>query len=78
MFNSKKETLKPIAKVGAWVTAAAVSAYASVASADILTDSQTALADAGADALTVGGYVVAAIAGMIVVGMVISMIRKAG
>lgn len=55
MFNLKKEALNPITKVSAWVSAAAVSAYASVASADILTDSQTALADAGADALTVGG-----------------------
>lgn len=66
------------ARVVAATTAVGISVYASVASADIITDSQAALADAGLDALTIGGYVVSAIAGLVVVGMVINMVRKAG
>ncbi|MBF0132369.1 MAG: major capsid protein [Magnetococcales bacterium] len=47
-----------------------------LAHADLLTDSQTAITDAAADATTVGGYVVAAICTMIVIGLVIKMVRK--
>lgn len=46
------------------------------AHADITTDAQTAITAAQADALTVGGFVVAAVAALIVVGLVISMLRK--
>ncbi len=55
----------------------ALALTAGAAHADILTDSQTALQQAGTDALTVGGYVVAAVAGLVVVGMILSMLRKA-
>lgn len=50
-----------------------------VASADtaaLVTSAQTAIGDAGTAAQTVGGYVVLAVAGLIVVGMIISMMRK--
>lgn len=62
------------------VQAMALAASASLASvgvnADILTDSQTAIAAAGADGLTVGGYVVSAVAGLIVIGLILKMVGK--
>lgn len=48
----------------------------STASATVLTDAQTAIAAASGDALTVGGYVVAAVAALIVISLILSMIRK--
>ncbi len=51
--------------------------FGNAALADMLTDSQAALDSAKTDALTVGGYVVAAVASLVVVGMILSMMRKA-
>jgi hypothetical protein len=53
-----------------------VFAVQSAAHADILTDVSTAITAAKGDALTVGGYVVAAIAALIVVTLIIGMVRK--
>lgn len=55
---------------------AGVFAVQSAAYADILTDVNTAITAAKGDALTVGGYVVAAIAALIVVTLIIGMVRK--
>lgn len=49
-------------------------AYADTAA--LVSSAQTAIGDAGTAAQTVGGYVVLAVAGLIVVGMIISMMRK--
>lgn len=48
------------------------------AHADLLTDTQTAVQGAAGDALTVGGYVVAGVASLIVIGLIIRMIYKMG
>ena len=50
--------------------------FSASAHADILTDVNTAITAAKGDALTVGGYVVAAIAALIVVTLIIGMVRK--
>lgn len=65
-------------KKPAAVAAAAGTALLSAGSANatILSDAQTAIAGAAGDALTVGGYVVAGIASLLVVGLIISMMRK--
>lgn len=49
---------------------------ASADTAALVSSAQTAIGDAGTAAQTVGGYVVLAVAGLIVVGMIISMMRK--
>lgn len=70
MKNSKLLTL-----IGAGIA----SVTATVANADtaaLVSSAQTAVGDAGTAAQTVGGYVVLAVAGLIVVGMIISMMRK--
>ena len=70
MKNSKLLTL-----IGAGIA----SVTATVANADtaaLVSSAQTAVGDAGAAAQTVGGYVVLAVAGLIVVGMIIQMMRK--
>lgn len=79
MFNLKNTALKPVAKWGTWLggTFAVLSATAANAdTAALVTSAQTAIGDAGTAAQTVGGYVVLAVAGLIVVGMIISMMRK--
>ena len=53
-------------------------AYAGAAAAAVPAGVQTALESAGTDAVTAGGYVIAAIAGTVVVGMIIRMVYKAG
>lgn len=63
-------------KYGAVAGVAATSLVATTANAGFLEDAQTAIGTAGTDALTIGGYVVVAIAGLVVVGLAISMIRK--
>lgn len=68
----KKHTGKVVTAVGAGSVALIQSAHAST----LLTDTQTALTDASADAATVGGYVVAGVAGLIVISLIISMIHK--
>ena len=50
--------------------------FSTSANATLLTDVQAAITSAQADALTVGGYVVAAIAALIVVTLIIGMVRK--
>lgn len=72
-FSGAQNRLTECAVVGA---VAVATAFPSVASADLLTDTSTAIQAASADALTVGGYVVAGVASLIVVGLVISMVRK--
>jgi hypothetical protein len=46
------------------------------ARADLLTETQTAISSAAADALTVGGYVVAGVASLIVIGLIIALVHK--
>lgn len=60
------------------VTGVAAFAMASVSTAfaGILEDSDAAITSAGTDALTVGGYVVAAVGSLIVVGLILGMMRK--
>lgn len=76
-FSGAQNRLTECAVVGA---VAVATAFPSVASADLLTDlltdTSTAIQAASADALTVGGYVVAGVASLIVVGLVITMVRK--
>ncbi len=72
--NVKKYAGKVCAAVGAG-SAAVVSSMPAQAST-LLTDTQTAITDASGDALTVGGYVVAGVAGLIVISLVIGMIHK--
>lgn len=50
---------------------------AGLANAGLAADVQASIAGAGTEALTVGGYIVAAVATLIVVGMVLSLMRKA-
>ncbi len=71
MFKSLKSKL---ALAGAAVFGSMLASTA--AHADILTDVNTAITAAKGDALTVGGYVVAAIAALIVVTLIIGMVRK--
>lgn len=68
---------KMLKKVAAgFIGLGSVIGISGVAHADLLTDSQTAINAATSDALTVGGYVVAGICTMIVIGLVIKMVRK--
>lgn len=46
------------------------------AHADLLADTKTSIELAAANTLTVGGYVVAGVASLIVIGLIISMIYK--
>lgn len=50
--------------------------FANPAAATLLTDVETAITSAKGDALTVGGYVVAAVAALIVITLIIGMVRK--
>ena len=54
------------------VTAASIGS----ASATMVSDATTAISTAGADGLTVGGGVVAAVAGLAVVGIILALVRK--
>lgn len=47
-----------------------------VAHADILTDTKTAIDTAAGDALTVGGYVVAGVCSLLVIGLIIKFSGK--
>ncbi|GAB1411221.1 hypothetical protein MASR1M90_23750 [Desulfovibrionales bacterium] len=42
----------------------------------LVTSSQTSIQSAAADALTVGGYVVAAVCSLLVIGLIMSIARK--
>ncbi len=68
----KKHTGKVVTSIGAGSASLISSAHAST----LLTDTQTALTDAAADAATVGGYVVAGVAGLIVISLILTMIHK--
>ena len=85
MFNRIKSSFKSFCSsvkkhAGKALTALGVGAGAAVqavpARADILTDTQTAIQTAAADALTVGGYVVAGVASLIVIGLIIALVHK--
>lgn len=71
----KKHSVKALAAVGA---GAGVAVQSLPAHADLLTDTETAVAGAATSALTVGGYVVAGVASLIVIGLIIRMIYKMG
>lgn len=71
MFNRMKSFAGRLA-AGA---TAAVSSFG-VAHADILTDTQTAVSGAAADALTVGGYVVAGVCSLLVIGLILKFAGK--
>lgn len=60
----------------ALAAAGSVPALSTLALADIKTDTQTAIQTASADALTVGGYVVAGVASLIVIGLIIALVHK--
>lgn len=64
------------AKRAALGTAIASAAASVPASATIVTDAQTAISAASADALTVGGYVVAAVGALIVITLVLKLMGK--
>lgn len=73
--------MKKIAAFGRrlWVPVAAAGSTVAAslpAHATLLTDTQTAITSAQGDALTVGGYVVAAVGALIVVGLVLGMVHK--
>ena len=74
LMKVKKSVLSKSAVVTS--TIGGLLAGASVASAQITLDAQTAIASSQADALTVGGYVVSAIGALIVVGLIVKFMRK--
>jgi hypothetical protein len=53
-----------------------VPAAFTAAHADVLTDTQTAISAAAADGLTVGGYVVAGVCSLLVIGLIIGLVHK--
>lgn len=61
-------------RAGAGASALVAGGYASAS--DLTTAAETAITAAGADGQTVGGYVIAAVAGLVVVGLILAMIRK--
>ncbi|MFI0399171.1 MAG: hypothetical protein ACH34X_08830 [Thiolinea sp.] len=65
------------ARVAVAGTALGALVSANLAHAGLAADVQTAIASAGTEAVSVGGYIVAAIASLLVVFMVISLMRKA-
>ncbi len=69
-----KKTL--FASVATGTTALLASASAWALDVTATGEVATAITQAQTDASTVGGYVVAAVAGLIVVGLVITMVRK--
>lgn len=71
----KKHAGKALAAVGA---GAGVAVQSLPAHADLLTDTETAIAGAATSAMTAGTYVVAAVCTLIVIGLVIRMIGKLG
>lgn len=73
MFNMKNTFASTKAKIAAGT---AILFAAGTASADFITDARAAITGAGADGLTIGGYVVVAIASLVVVGLAIQMLRK--
>jgi hypothetical protein len=60
----------------ALAVAGSVPALSTVARADLLTDTQTAIAAAAADGLTVGGYVIAGVCSLLVIGLIIGIAHK--
>lgn len=81
------EVVGDVVQVAKGVAAAVVTAVAgvaaSVASSPVaaqtsayVTDAQAGITQAKSDALTVGGYVIAAIAVLIAIGWVLSMLKK--
>lgn len=69
-----QKTKRGLIVIGSTAVATAISI--STASATLVSDATTAVTAAGADGLTVGGGVVAAVAGLAVVGVVIAIVRK--
>lgn len=64
-----KQTLK-FASIPALLTAA------SAASADFVADAGAAITGASTDGLAIGGYIVVAVASLVVVGLAVAMLRK--
>lgn len=74
MFKKVKSFGARVAAAGAGVIGLAGSAMAD--NAALLTATQTAVEAAGSDAMTVGGYVVAGVASLIVIGLIIGVVHK--
>lgn len=66
-----KNLIAPIVGAGAAVVGSVAASHA-----DLLTDTKTAVEAAAGDALTVGGYVVAGVCSLLVIGLVIMCVRK--
>lgn len=65
-----------LTKFGAAVITAGTALVAPIAHADMVADLQTKITEAAGQATTVGGYVAVAVAGLVVVGLVIGVIKK--
>ncbi|MBS1157772.1 MAG: Phage Coat protein [Proteobacteria bacterium] len=79
MFKSSFSGMKSMCRNGAVKVAAGISslvaAGASYAAVD-LTAVQTGITGAQTSGETVGGYVIAAVAGLVVVGVILAIVRK--
>lgn len=71
MFDSFKRFC---VRFGAGASALLAGGYASAS--DLTAAAETAITSAGTDGQTVGGYVIAAVAGLVVVSLILAMIRK--
>lgn len=67
-----KNLLVPVVGAGSAVLASVATSHA----AGIVEDTKTAVEAAAADALTVGGYVVAGVCSLLVIGLIIMCVRK--
>lgn len=74
MFNKIRSSFHRVCGATAGVMAMAGTALA--ADGDLTSSAQTAIQSAAADAVTVGGYVVAGVCGLLVIGLVLSVVRK--
>ncbi len=68
--------MKTLKKWGAGLVAAIAATAPGLALADMVTEASTAIQNAQADALSVGEIVVIAVAGLVVIGLVITIVRK--
>lgn len=66
-----KNIIVPVVGAGAAVVGSVAASHAG-----ILEDTKTAVEAAAADALTVGGYVVAGVCSLLVIGLIIMCVRK--
>lgn len=80
MYQSAKEKAyragRAVAKGALGVTAGVVAVAQNAQAAIALTEVQTAVTGATTSGETVGGYVIAAVAALAVVGVIIALVRK--